>query len=56
MILTGESAVVQFCEHYHHEWNHLGLENKFIDPKFSAQCVGEIHFRKRPGGLLCYYN
>jgi putative transposase len=40
MILIGEgslrTAVAQFCEHYHRERNHQGLENKIIDPEFGS--------------------
>ena len=59
MILIGEGAlkraVKQFCEHYHNERNHQGLENKIISPEFSSSIEGEIRCRERLGGLLCYY-
>ena len=38
MILIGEPslrrAVDQFCEHYHQQRNHQGLENNIIQPAF----------------------
>ncbi|MGK0188276.1 MAG: putative transposase [Verrucomicrobiales bacterium] len=60
MILIGEGslkrAVKQFCEHYHKERNHQGLENKIISPEFSSSSEGEIRCRQRLGGVLRYYN
>jgi hypothetical protein len=59
MILIGEGslkqAVNQFCEHYHHERNHQGLENNIIKPDFSLDGKGEVQCRERLGGLLRYY-
>jgi putative transposase len=59
MILVGEGslrrAVAQFCEHYHRETNHQGLENKIIEPTFGLNRAGEVNCRERLGGLLRYY-
>ena len=59
MILVGEGslrrAVAQFCEHYHRERNHQGLENRIIEPDFSSGGEGEVQCRQRLGGLLRYY-
>ena len=59
MILIGEGslrrAVDQFCEHYHRERNHQGLENKIIEPEFTQSRAGEVNCRERLGGLLRYY-
>ena len=61
MILIGERslrwAVDQFCEHYHQERNHQGLENKIIEPDFGLDGEGAlpVQCRKRLGGLLRYY-
>jgi hypothetical protein len=60
MILIGERslrrAVDQFCEHYHGERNHQGLENKIIEPEFGSGSEGEVQCRERLGGLLRYYD
>ena len=60
MILVGEGslrrAVAQFCEHYHRERNHQGLENSIIELDFSPGDEGEINCRERLGGLLRYYH
>ncbi len=60
MILIGEGslrrAVGQFCDHYHGERNHQGLENKIIEPEFGGRAgEGEVNCRERLGGLLRYY-
>jgi hypothetical protein len=59
MILIGEGslrrAVGQFCEHYHRERNHQGLENRIIEPDFGSGGKGEVQCRERLGGLLRYY-
>ena len=59
MILIGETslrrAVHQFCDHYHLERNHQGLENKIIEPDFDSDREGEVECRERLGGLLRYY-
>ena len=59
MILIGEEslrrAIDQFCEHYHRERNHQGLENKIIEPVFESVEEGKVNCRERLGGLLRYY-
>jgi putative transposase len=59
MILIGEGslrrAVAQFCEHYHRERNHQGLENRIMEPNFGSGGEGEVQYRERLGGLLRYY-
>ena len=59
MILIGEGslrrAAAQFCEHYHRERNHQGLENRIIEPDFGSGGEGEVQCRERLGGLLRYY-
>ena len=58
-ILVGEGslrrAVDQFCEHYHEERNHQGLENKTIEPEFGSTEEGEANCRERLCGMLRYY-
>jgi putative transposase len=60
MILIGEGslrrAVDQFCDHYHRERNHQGLENNIIEPEFGSDVEGEVTCRERLGGLLRYYH
>ena len=60
MILIGarslRRAVDQFCEHYHGERNHQGLDNKIIEPDFSLDGEGEVQCRELLGGLLRYYH
>jgi putative transposase len=59
VILIGEGSlrrtVDQFCDHYHRERNHQGLENKIIEPEFGSAEEGEVNCRERLGGLLRYY-
>ena len=59
LILIGEEplkrAIDQFCEHYHRERNHQGLENNIIQPAFELAEIGEVNCRERLGGLLRYY-
>ena len=60
MILIGERSlkrvVDQFCEHYHLERNHQGLENKIVEPDFESSSEGAVQCRERLGGLLRYYH
>ena len=49
-------AVHQFCEHYHRERNHQGLENKIIRPEFPLESGDEMNCRERLGGLLRNYH
>ena len=45
-----------FFEHYHHERNHQGLENKLIEPGDEVgRPAGEVKCRERLGGMLNYY-
>ncbi len=45
-----------YLEHYHHERNHQGLENKLIEPGDEVgQSAGKVQSRERLGGLLNYY-
>ena len=60
MILFGETslrrALKQFSEHYHHERNHQGLDNRIIEPGDEVgRANGEIQDRERLGGILRYY-
>ena len=61
MIFFGEKslrhAIKQYVEHYHHERNHQGLDNKLIAPEDDVgNSDGEIDCRERLGGLLRYYH
>ena len=60
MIFFGErslrNAVHAFCEHYHHERNHQGLNNRLIDPGVEVgRREGGVVCRERLGGMLRYY-
>jgi transposase InsO family protein len=60
MILIGEGslrrAIREFVIHYHTERNHQSLGNKIIRPEFAGfPPAGEVHCRKRLGGMLRYY-
>ena len=60
LVLIGEGslrrAVREFVDHYHHERNHQGLDNRLIRPLFTAgHAHGPIHCRQRLGGMLKYY-
>ena len=60
MIFFGETtlrnAVFQFLEHYHHERNHQGLDNRIPVPDAEVgQQTGKLDCRERLGGLLRYY-
>ena len=48
-------VVGQFCEHYHGESNHQGLENTIIETEFTLMSEGSVECRERLGGLLRYY-
>jgi putative transposase len=61
MIFFGEQslreAINAFCEHYHQERNHQGLENRLIEQgKAVGGCDGEVICRERLGGMLRYYH
>ncbi|MCH9033253.1 MAG: transposase [Planctomycetes bacterium] len=60
MIFFGErslwNAIREFMEHYHHERNHQGLENRLIDPRHQIGLTEDsIACRERLGGMLRYY-
>jgi transposase InsO family protein len=60
MIFFGEPslgrAIEAFCQHYHRERNHQGLENRLIEPGAEVgREQGEVLCRERLGGLLRYY-
>jgi len=60
MIFFGEhsvrNAIREFVEHYHHERNHQGLDNRLIDPKSHVGTAeGSVECRERLGGMLRYY-
>jgi transposase InsO family protein len=48
-------AVAEYVEHYHHERNHQGLDNRLIAGMPSIDGVGRVRRRTRLGGLLKYY-
>jgi hypothetical protein len=50
-----ETTAIHFCEHYHRERNHQGLENNIINPEFGSLEAGVVNCRERLGGLLRYY-
>jgi hypothetical protein len=60
VILVGEAslrrAVREFTDHYHHERNHQGLDNRLIAPLVEQpNHEGPIACRERLDGLLKYY-
>jgi transposase InsO family protein len=60
VIIFGERslriAIREFMEHYHHERNHQGLENRLIDPLTEVGSAdGAVACRERLGGVLRYY-
>ena len=60
MIFFGEQslreAINAFCEHYHQERNHQGLENRLIEPgEEVGRKEGEVICSERLGGMLRYY-
>ena len=60
MVFFGEAmlqrAVRLFLEHYHHERNHQGLDNRILEPgEEVSRSTGDIECRERLGGLLRYY-
>ena len=61
MIFIGQAslrrAVSEFMEHYHHERNHQGLENRLIgDHAIVVRDNGIVRCRQRLGGLLNFYH
>lgn len=60
MIFFGEhslrNAIREFVEHYHHERNHQGLDNRLVDPRGQIGSIeGSVECRVRLGGMLHYY-
>ena len=60
MIFFGEqslrNAIREFLEHYHHERNHQGLDNRLIHPQDDIGSLeGSVACRERLGGMLRYY-
>ena len=50
------TAVSEYVEHYHHERNHQGLENRLIEPAAEAASgEGKVVRESRLGGLLNHY-
>ena len=48
--------VAEFVDHYRHERNHQGLDNRLIEPISSdANRTGAVNCRQRLGGILNYY-
>jgi len=47
-------AVAEFVEHYHHERNHQGLNNRLIAGT-TTDAAGPVRRRPRLGGLLSFY-
>lgn len=48
--------VSEYVEHYHHERNHQGLDNRLLPPTpYPARSDGPIQRRERVGGLLNFY-
>jgi transposase InsO family protein len=61
VILVGErslrGAIHEFVEHYHHERNHQGMNNRLLFPATrTAHSDRPIACRPRLGGLLKYYH
>jgi transposase InsO family protein len=48
-------AITEFVEHYHHERNHQGLNNRLIVGSPLGDTPGRVRRRSRLGGLLNYY-
>jgi putative transposase len=59
MILFGEdalrNAIREFVEHYHHERNHQGLDNRLLIGNDTIRGRGSVRKRQRVGGLLNHY-
>ncbi len=48
--------VHEYAEHYNHERNHQGIENRLItEPEVGLPESGAIRKRERLGGMLQYY-
>lgn len=60
MILFGKKSLryvlKEYIEHYHHERNHQGIDNKIPFPDERLNNTGRIVKHERLGGLLNYYH
>ena len=49
-------AIQAYADHYHHERNHQGIENRLFEPGPEVgRANGRVESRERLGGLLRYY-
>jgi hypothetical protein len=48
-------AVGEFCQHYHRERNHQGLENTIIELEFTSTSKGKAEGHERLVGLLRFH-
>jgi putative transposase len=59
LVILGEAhlrrTLVAFTEHYHHERNHQGLQDRLIMPEPTGLPRGQVRCLPRLGGLLRYY-
>jgi len=59
LLLFGEEALKkalsEYVQHYHHERNHQGLENRLLFPDVQLSSKGPIEQKQRMGGLLNFY-
>ena len=50
-------ATREYLEHYHHERNHQGLDNRVLEPDADVgKTEGTVNCRERLGGLLRFYH
>jgi transposase InsO family protein len=63
LLIFGERALRrvldEYVEHYHHERNHQGLDNRILEPTDTDRVgttVGAVRRRTRLGGLLSFYH
>ena len=60
LILFGEKSLKyvlkEYADHYHHERNHQGVDNKILFPDDRLKKTGDIVRSERLGGLLNYYH
>jgi hypothetical protein len=51
------AIITEYIDHYHHERNHQGLNNRLIDTPTAARAASSsIKCRERLGGTLRYYH
>jgi transposase InsO family protein len=48
-------VITEFVEHYHHERNHQGLDNRLIAGTPVTRRMGRVLCHRRLGGLLNFY-